>query len=109
MSLAENTTSIEPLRISHFSKHLFWDVDIKTLDADRHESYIISRVLQYGLYSDWRLLLVHYGIGRIVNVARRIKELDKKTAAFLALLGGISANEFACYTTMPSSPKHWNF
>lgn len=109
MAEINKAASTVRLPLNDFSRHLFWDVDIKTLQADEHAAFIIARVLEYGLYSDWRILLAYYGIKKIVAVARKIKELDKKTASFLALLGGISAKDFACYTSRQFSPKHWNF
>lgn len=35
--------------IGQFSSYLFWDVDKDSLDMDEHASYIIKRVLEYGL------------------------------------------------------------
>ena len=30
------------LNISELSQHLFWDVDIESLDSDKHKSFIIQ-------------------------------------------------------------------
>ena len=35
------------------SESLFWDVDIKNIDWDKHTSFIIRRVLSRGTLQDW--------------------------------------------------------
>jgi len=95
--------------ISNLSKHLFWDVDVKSLDQEVHDKYIISKVLQYGFFKDFLLLKSYYGLKKIADVAVKIKSLDKKTASFIALLSNRSKDNFICYTTTVSTPKHWNF
>ena len=89
------------------SNHLFWDVDVSALDADRSRKLIISRVLQLGLMDDWRRIRDYYGIAEIARVAMTIRDLDPKSAAFIALLADIPKEEFACFTCKRSTPTHW--
>lgn len=42
--------------INQFSSHLFWDIDRDKLDWNKHRMYIVERVLEYGVLSDWKLL-----------------------------------------------------
>lgn len=91
------------------SKHLFWETDISTVDDKKHIKYIITKVLLYGLYPDWIKLVEHYTLNTIIDNALQIKELDKRTASFLSLLGDVPKNRFLCYNTKQSAPKHWNF
>jgi hypothetical protein len=95
--------------ISKFSTHLFWDVDSSDLEINKHSKYIISKVLQYGKYSDWKVLVASYGIDNIVKKAQTIRELDKRTATFLSALGDVPKTNFQCYSTKQSIPKHWAF
>jgi len=95
--------------IKSLSKHLFWETDISAVDEKKHIKYIISKVLMYGLYADWVKLVEHYNLKTIIDNALEIKELDKKTASFLAVLGDVPKSRFLCYTTKQSIPKHWNF
>ena len=95
--------------VNQLSKHLFWDVDIAEIDEQKHSRYIIKRVLQYGLFSDWKKIVQHYSLDKIVDTAINIKDLDKKTASFLSLLSGVQKRKFSCYSSKPSTPKHWNF
>ena len=95
--------------LNTLSEHLFWDVHKSDIDEQKHQKFIIKKVLQYGLYSDWEKILQFYGLNQIINISTTIKELDDKTLSFLSLISGISKNKFLCYTTEPSTPKHWNF
>jgi hypothetical protein len=36
-----------------FSPHLFWDVDVETLDLEKHKTYVIRRAMEYGKLNDW--------------------------------------------------------
>ena len=94
--------------IESMSPHLFWDVDVKTLDFDTHTSYIVQRVLEYGLQQDWILLKHHLGITKIADVCKTLRTLDSKSLAFIALISKTPRTEFRCYTTKPSTPTHWN-
>lgn len=99
----------DKIKISDFSEHLFWDVDKTNLDFNKHQTYIIKYVLMYGLYEDWKLLKKLYGIEVIGKNASEIRDLDYKTAAFIALLSKRNVKEFACYTSELLIHKHWNF
>ncbi len=95
--------------IKLLSKHLFWDIDISEINEQKHKKFIIKKVLQYGTFTDWKIILKFYGKETIINIAKTIKDLDKKTLSFLSLISGISKTEFLCSTTEQSIPKHWNF
>ena len=101
--------SKQQIKMSDFSTHLFWDVDIDKLDIIKHKKYIINRVLDYGLINDWLLIDNYYGIQEVGKTAITIRGLDKKSASFIALLANIPIESFLCYTTRQSNPKHWDF
>jgi hypothetical protein len=95
--------------IKSFSEHLFWDVNKDSLSIKNNHKYIINNVLQYGFFADWKIIVSLYSIKKIAQVAIKNKSLDKKTAAFISLVSNTPTTHFLCYTTKPSSPKHWNF
>jgi len=101
--------SKQQIKISDFSPHLFWDVNKKNLDFEKHKTYIVNRVMQYGLYRDWKNIKQIYGLNQITEIAKNIRDLDKKSLAFLSLLSGEPKNAFRCYTQTQSMPKHWDF
>lgn len=95
--------------IEILSGHLFWDVDRSTVDTNKNSSFIIKKVLQYGTFKDWLILREFYGLDKIIDAAKKIRDLDKKTASFLSLIADIPKDSFVCYTIKQSTPKHWNF
>jgi len=99
--------SSDPLK--KLSKHLFWDIDVKTLDFVIHKKLVIERVLEYGKYSDWKIIYACYGIAEIGKISISIKVMDKKTLSFISFLSKIPKEHFLCYTTKQSIPRFWNF
>jgi hypothetical protein len=95
--------------INQFSTHLFWDVSKDQLDPEKSSSYIIKKVLEYGLYKDWLLLQEYYGIERIKNAAIGFRDLEPKALNMIALLSNTAREEFRCYTTKQLTNPHWNF
>ena len=91
------------------SKHLFWDIDVNKLDFQKNKKYIVHRVLDYGLISDWEMIKKYYGINEIARIATGIRDLDKKSASFISLMAKIPKENFLCYITKQSTQKHWNF
>jgi hypothetical protein len=97
------------LKIQQFSNHLFWDTNRNSLDLEKHKSYIIKQVLEYGLIGDWKLIQKYYGLDKIAEVAQSFRELDKKALSFIASLSNIPLEKFRCYIYQQSIPRHWNF
>ncbi len=97
------------LDIQNLSKHLFWDVDASTLDIEKHQNLIVSRVLEYGMLDDFRQLQSYFGLKKMGKIASQLRELEPKSANFISQLSEIPLNKFRCYTTQQSQPKHWNF
>ncbi len=101
----KNQNTIEP----GLSPHLFWDVERAGLDMEKNASFIIKRVLEYGLWNDWKIIQQYYGIPAIAQSALKLRELEPKSLHFIAELSGIPLNKFKCYTTIQSKNPHWNF
>jgi len=97
------------ISIYDFSQHLFWDVNLSDIDINKNAEYIIKKVVIYGFYSDWQLIMRLYGMKTISNCAKKIRELDLKTAHFISIIADTPLNEFKCFTTTQLQPKHWNF
>lgn len=91
------------------SKVLFGDTDFSKLDYQKHQSYIIERVLVYGKISDWRAIQTYYGNKTIKEIALKARNLDPKTLAFVSNLFDIPKEKFRCFTTQQSTPKHWDY
>ena len=95
--------------ITSFSKNLFWDVDPGSIDLEINSRYVIQRVIEYGRYSDWKLILSYYGIPVIADIATSLRSLDPKAVSFISAITNIPKEQFRCYTFRQSSQRHWNF
>jgi len=93
--------------ISDFSEHLFWDAKKEELDLEKNASYIIHRVLEYGLWNDWKLIRDYYGIKRIGEITTTFRTLEPKALSWVSLLSKIPLKKFRCYSKQLSPPPHW--
>ena len=97
------------IEIERFSRHLFWDTDRRLLDFEKNRKYIIKQVLEYGMYSDWKMIEEYFGIEKIAETAMTLRDLEPKALSFISLLSEIPKEKFRCYITQQSAPRHWNF
>jgi len=100
---------VENNSLSDFSPHLFWDVDRNKLDWEKNKSQIVSRVMAYGLLSDWKLIKRHYSLKQIGEICKELRSLDDRSLGFISSLTGIPKESFRCYILKQSTPGHWNF
>ena len=89
--------------INTFSNHLFWDVHKEDIDIDRHSKYIIKRVLEYGVWNDWMVLRIYYGLPRIVEEVKKMRDLEPRALAYIASISNTPKEEFRCYNTKQSN------
>jgi len=83
------------------SDHLFWDVDRCCVDPERHASWLVRRVLEYGRWRDWQALAGHYGKARLREIAMEVPSLAPRAFAFVCAWFSTPATEFRCYTPPP--------
>lgn len=95
--------------INMFSAHLFWDVRKEDVDFDEHAQYIIKRVLEYGLLEDWNLIRQYYGLSKIVEVAKELRDLEPRALAYISAVSKTPKEQFRCYIWKQSIIQHWNF
>lgn len=95
------------ISIDQFSPHLFWDVNRDLLNMDENAGQIIERVLGYGLLQDWKLIQHYYGLNRIGEVCKHLRNLDEVSMHFIARLTQTPYSEFQCYKNKQSTKSHW--
>lgn len=71
-----------------FRQSLFWDVDPKTIDPEKHARYIIERVLDFGDEGELQWLFRQYPSRRIRSVLAlpRVQLTDKSKALWELVL-----------------------
>jgi len=78
------------------SNHLFWDIDVKSLDYATHCRYIIKRVVTRGTLEDWVTIKDYYGIDKVKAEILLIRDLDPKTHTFFSTIFNIPKDQFRC-------------
>ncbi|MBK7818957.1 MAG: hypothetical protein IPJ60_16505 [Sphingobacteriaceae bacterium] len=73
--------------INELSPHLFWDIDVLSLDINSSKRTIIERVIGFGILNDWNWIVSVYGKDQIKETVLTLKNIDKViTLSFLANL-----------------------
>lgn len=88
---------------------LFWDIDVNTLDVDKHARFIIQRVIQRGSMQNWLEIKRLYGLDYIKQEILQMRSLDRKTLNFFSIYFDISKDNFRCYSIQQSIPPHFNY
>jgi len=76
---------------------LFWDIDPKQMDWNKHKSFVIGRVLNQGDVSDYRVIRDYYGDQTIIRAAKKIRYLNPKSLNFWSLIFKIPKSSFLCF------------
>lgn len=95
--------------IANLSPHIFWDVDVRSVDVEKHGVFVLQRVLQYGILKDWLLLKSIMGVENIKALAVQLPILDDVSISFLSNLYKIDKSEFKCYKNKQSNQNYWSY
>ena len=82
-------------------------MDKKKLNLNERQGFLVNRVLDYGVMSDWKQLVDDLGLEKIGNLAMKLRHLDPKSLSFIALLINKDVKCFRSYNTIQSNKKHW--
>lgn len=71
-----------------FRQELFWDVDPKTIDPDKHARYIIERILDYGTDREIEWMWNYYGKRKrlMLDIVQRSRVLHSQSRSLWKLL-----------------------
>ena len=95
--------------ITSLSPHIFWDVDVQSIDVEKNGVFVLQRVLQYGILKDWLLLKSIMGVDNIKALAVQLPTLDDVSISFLSNLYKIDKSEFKCYKNKQSNQNYWSY
>ncbi|MBN8676653.1 MAG: hypothetical protein J0M29_00420 [Chitinophagales bacterium] len=96
------------IQSSGISKLPFWDVDYDKLDLERDSLFILEKVFNYGLWSDYKAAFALFGHARIRKEIINASFLKKEVLSFLCLILELKPTDFTCYTKTQSLPPLWN-
>lgn len=88
---------------------LFWDVDAKSIDYDKHAPFVIQRVFSMGTLEDFKIIKNYYGKQKIKNIVKNLRYMNDRELSFCSAYFNIPFTEFRCYTTKQSTLTYWNY
>ena len=83
------------------SDHLFWDVDRSGINPDRHAAWLVQRVLEYGRWRDWQILVEHYGKPGLAERVTGLRSLQPRAFAFCRAWFQLPHSSFRCSDSTP--------
>ncbi len=84
--------------------HLFWDTNLKSIDANLNKQAIIERVLERGSWENIKEIIQFYGREEVITAAKQARWFSQKTAHFVSGYFDIPLSEMRCYKEIQSSP-----
>jgi hypothetical protein len=111
------SSSFNPLSLSSklrnmgltLRQNLFWEVDVTTIDLQKHKASVIERIATRGRWNEFQALLQFYGKQTVKEILLNARWLDKRTLAFCSAIFGIPITELRCYKLAQSNPAHWDY
>jgi hypothetical protein len=91
------------------SPRIFWDVDYATLDFQKDRLYVIDKVMNFGVWDDFRELIRFYGKELVKQEIVRLPYLKKDVLNFACFFFQLKPAQFVCYTQRQSQEVHWSF
>jgi len=82
--------------VPEFVRPFLWDVDLAKLDLNKHQQFIIERILEYGGDLAYAWLKTTYSIDDIVQALKKSRRLSHKTANYFSLLYQVNPQEVKC-------------
>lgn len=89
--------------------NLFWDVDVHTIDLQKHKASVIERIVTRGRWTEFQEMLKFYGKSTVKEVLLNARWLDKRTLAFCSAIFNTPISEFRCYKLAQLNPEHWSY
>jgi hypothetical protein len=91
------------------SKTLFWDVDPYSVDEEKHDAFIVERVLQMGTLEEFKSIVSHYGKSKICEIATQLRYMDDIVLEFCVTYFDTPKEKFRCYTQRQLNRSHWQY
>ena len=84
------------------SESLFWDTDFSKIDPDLQWKEIITRVFEYGTWSEVKEIIAYYGSEKVKNHLVSAAYLRENAVNLARSLFNLNPPDFKCYTEKQS-------
>ena len=97
----EGDSAHSQVSMEGFSTHLFWDTESSRVDLGVHQTWFVRRVLEKGLWSDWKLMLKLLGRERIRVAVTEMRHLEGRALNFACAVLNLEKSELRCSILKP--------
>lgn len=77
-------------------KSLLWDVDISSIDLEKHYKYVIERIIEYGDVAEVKWMQKTFSKDQIIEILKTSKRISAKSGNFFAIKYNLSKEELEC-------------
>jgi len=91
------------------SKQAFWDVDMDSIDYEKHARYVMEKVINGGTTDDFISVRNFYGDNRIRKEIIHTKEFGPKEVSFCCLIFKLTQKDFKFPANKPAYPEPWDY
>jgi hypothetical protein len=95
--------------VNELSPYLFWDVDQANISLEKHQNWLVKRVLEKGTRRDWLVLKKMLSKKQLRESVKSLRSLEKKAASYACAVLEINSEELRCYTEKQSLSTHWPY
>ena len=88
---------------------LFWDVDVQSIDLQKHKAFVIERITSRGRFEEFKAMLDYYGKNTVKDKLLQTRYLNEITLYFCSSIFNVPITEFRCYKLAQLNPGHWNY
>ena len=87
------------------SQTLFWDVDPKHIDLEKHKRFVITRTFERGSEEAMKAVLAHYGRKVCEKELRAARYLSPVTLSFCCCILHLEKEDFRSHHLRQSMPQ----
>lgn len=84
---------------------LFWDV--KDVDPQKHQKFVIERILQYGDPEDYKWAMEYYGRDSLIEGLLEARGLDKKSLSFWCQFFNLDIQQCTAKSFTQTPSAYW--
>lgn len=86
---------------------LFWDVDFRSLDVDKHTAFVIVRVMERGNREEVRIVWNYFGEETIKKCLLSARSLSPRTVSYFANQFKIHPSKFRSTAVRQTAGNIW--
>jgi hypothetical protein len=91
------------------SKQAFWDVNMDSIDYEKHAVHVVEKVIERGKAEDFNNLLIYYSFDGVKELALQAHWLSDISINFCCVLFKVHPTDFKCYGKKQLNRRHGDF